>query len=146
MVDFLLDLVLSLEFLLLFDGSESVDLHHEVLLLLLFNKPAVDLFLLGELLVSDGDHLGIHDHGIHLLDIISVLIPEIRSLLDNLLLPLSFQFLLFSQGNILLLSIGDPKHLLFLGNSSSELLLFLFLVDSLLLELLFLGENDSIIL
>ena len=118
MVNFLFNFMLSFSFLSRFNGLESIDLNHEVLLFLLFNVSVMDHFLLGELFISDCDDLGVHNHFIHFLDIVSVFISQIVGLLDDFHLLFTLLFLLLGSGDVFLLGFSNTEHSLFFGNSS----------------------------
>jgi hypothetical protein len=75
------------------DGLQTIDLDHEVLLFLLLDVPLTDLLLLLELLVSDSNNLGIHNHFIHFFNVISILVSQIIGFLNDFLLH--FSLLLF---------------------------------------------------
>ena len=60
--------------LFLVEGLESLDLHHQVELLLLFDELSLQLFVFLDLLISDGNDLRVKDHLVHLLDIVKLLV------------------------------------------------------------------------
>ena len=146
MVDFLLNSVLPFSLLSGLDSLKPINLDHEILLLLLLDVPLTDLFFLQQLLVSDSNNLGIHNHFIHFFNIVSILIPQIISLLNHLLLHFSLLFFLLRQRHVFLFSLGDSEHSLLFCDGGSELLLLLLFEDSLLLKSLFLGQDDGLIL
>lgn len=79
--------------LVVFDLLEALDLHHEILLLLLGLVVLPDLLLLLQLPVADGHGLGVGDHLVHLLDVLELLLAGLEGLfVDGLglfeLLPL----------------------------------------------------------
>lgn len=63
-----------LSLLFLVEGLESLDLHHQVELLLLFDELSLQLFVFLDLLISDGNDLRVKDHLVHLLDIVKLLV------------------------------------------------------------------------
>ena len=62
------------------EDLESLDFHHEVEFLLLFDPLLLKSFILLQLLVSDGHDLGVEDHLVHVFDIVEVLIKLLLSL------------------------------------------------------------------
>lgn len=95
----------GLAFFFDFEHLESLNLHHEVEFLLLFNPLLLETLILLKLLVSDGNDLGVEHHLVHVLDIVKVFIHAFLSLAQQRLrlilffnLPLSWCNLLSSCG------------------------------------------------
>lgn len=66
-------------FFLLLENLESLDFHHEVKLFLLFNPFLLKSLIFIELLVTDGDDLGVQNHLVHVLDIVQIIIDCLLS-------------------------------------------------------------------
>jgi len=145
MVLSLFDSVMSFFFLSFFDSLQSVNFNHKILLLLFVNNVGFDHLLLIELLVSDGNYFSIHDHFVEIFDIISVFISHVIGSCENHFSFFSLLLLLFIFWNIFLLLLSNSKHSLFFGNSSGKLFLFLFFINSFLLKLFFLCQDNSLI-
>jgi hypothetical protein len=133
MVNFLLNFVLSGSLLRSLNSLQSIDFNHEVLLFLFFDIVLVDLLLLSKLLVSDCYDFGIHNHFIHIFNVVSVFITEVSGFLEDFLLVFALLLFLLGCRDVLLLCFSNSKHSLLLGNSSGKLFLFLLFVDSLFL-------------
>ena len=66
-------------FFLLLENLKSLDFHHEVKLFLLFNPFLLKSLIFIELLVTDGDDLGVQNHLVHVLDIVHIIIECLLS-------------------------------------------------------------------
>lgn len=81
----------DLSFLALFllvEGLEPLDLHHQVKLLLLLDELLLELLVFLDLLVANGNDLGVKDHLIHLLDIVKLFVHQHLGFRQETLRPL----------------------------------------------------------
>ena len=120
-------LTLNLALLLELEGLESLDFHHQIKALLLFNPLLLKALGLLELAVTDGHDLGVQHHLIHLFDIIVLFVHHLLGLGKEGVSLVLLDLLLLAEGHLGCALFVQLKHALLAGLSCCHGTVLLFL-------------------